>query len=86
MGIHDLFGRVYEAMDFGAVWTPRQRVAEATFQTTVLVRLARPLLSKLGFADREAEYFGLRDLPVEKIYLKMDQLTPVRCRAVRTCA
>ena len=83
VGIHDVFGRIYEAMDFGAVWTPRQRVAQAAFRETVLARLARPGLSKLGFADREAVYFGVEDLPVEKIYRMMDHLTPARCRALR---
>lgn len=72
LGVHEVFGRMYDELGLGAIWPARQAGSARVFRQAVLARLALPGRSKRGQVKRLFDY-GV-DLPLDRVYRMMDHL------------
>ena len=72
LGVHEVFGRMYDELGLDAIWPARQAVSARVFRQAVLARLALPGRSKRGQVKRLSDY-GV-ELPLDRVYRMMDQL------------
>ena len=85
MGIHDVYGTVYEELGLGLILPPsRYRASNEALFHTVMARIANPE-SKRASVRRLEEEFGIR-LPLQRVYRMMDQLTDERIQRLQELA
>ena len=74
MGFHEAFGALYDQMGFDRIMDSRRKMARRLFKQAVLLRLASPGGSKLGYSRLLSKEEGV-EVPVEKFYRMMDAVT-----------
>jgi len=82
LGIHEVFGQLFDELRLGEVFTKQQTVPRRIFRHTTLMRLAEPGTRKSGMVSPTHDTYGWR-LSVEKVYRMMDTLTPARLKHLR---
>lgn len=81
LGIHEVFGALYEELGLSEAWGPGARKSEAVFRQAVLLRLAEPGRSKRAHATRLARDYGA-EVALGKFYRMMDRLHEDRVAAL----
>lgn len=85
LGFHDVYGSLYEALGFHRLLpATRYRASAQALFHTVMARLANPASKRRNSLDLAAN-FGI-ELPLEKVYRMMDQLTPARIETLQRLA
>ena len=74
MGFHEAFGTLYDQMGFDRIMDSRRKMARRLFKQAVLLRLASPGGSKLGYSRLLSKEEGV-EVPVEKFYRMMDAVS-----------
>ena len=74
MGFHEAFGALYDQMGFDRIMDSRRKMARRLFKQAVLLRLASPGGSKLGYSRLLSKEEGV-EVPVEKFYRMMDAVS-----------
>ena len=74
MGFHEAFGALYDQMGFDRIIDSRRKMARRLFKQAVLLRLASPGGSKLGYSRLLSKEEGV-EVPVEKFYRMMDAVS-----------
>ncbi len=74
MGFHEAFGTLYDQMGFDRIIDSRRKMARRLFKQAVLLRLASPGGSKLGYSRLLSKEEGV-EVPVEKFYRMMDAVS-----------
>ncbi len=74
MGFHEAFGILYDQMGFDRIMDSRRKMARRLFKQAVLLRLASPGGSKLGYSRLLSKEEGV-EVPVEKFYRMMDAVS-----------
>ena len=77
LGIHEVFGTLYDQMGFTKVFGARKKMAARLFRQAVLMRLAAPGSSKRACCDKLAKYHGVTVNP-DKLYRMMDAVDDTR--------
>ena len=72
IGIHEVFGSLYQQLGFDQVLSSRKKVAKNYLQNIVMARLSNPL-SKRASVKTLKEDFGIR-LNLDMVYRMMDDL------------
>lgn len=77
MGIHEVFGRLYDQLGFQQVFGACRKMAARLFRQAVLMRLAAPGHSKRACCDKLSKDHGVEVSP-DKFYRTMDALDDQR--------
>lgn len=77
LGIHDIYGRVYDELGFSGVLGSRARRSRKVLRDIVLARIANPK-SKRGSVEELEANFGC-DLSLEQVYRMMDLVDEEVC-------
>jgi len=80
VGIHDIYGRVYDELGFGNVLSSRAKRSAKVLRDIVLARIANPK-SKRGSVEELEANFGC-DLSLERVYRMMDMVDEEACMEI----
>ena len=72
IGIHEIYGKIYEELNFNRILTPKKQSAAHILYHTVMGRLASPK-SKRATVSMLQEDFGIT-LSLDKVYRMMDKI------------
>ena len=77
MGVHEVFGTLYDRMGFQKVFGARKKMAARLFRQAVLMRLAAPGSSKRACCGKLSRHHGVEVNP-DKFYRMMDTVNDDR--------
>lgn len=86
LGIHDVYGFIYEQLGFSHLFSPlaRSLPAEKILREVVLARIAYPD-SKRASVEQCEKKFGVK-LQLAQVYRMMDKIDNAFCKRVQQCA
>lgn len=75
-GIHDVYGRLFDELGYGGLFTEKEKTAAHYFKNVVMARIANPKSKRASVRNLE-EDFGVM-LNLDMVYRMMDHLTDER--------